>query len=337
MYKIILLLLVSVSCLQSMAQCQILTEREYQSAKYRLMGNSRTINSFQGAMDLARMYCLSSTQSKELAGFLANDRDKFDFLKSAFPNVVDKENFADVMDVFRLFSSAIKLYHYTLGSSQSLTPHPNHRQILPSSNPNCHEPMDNFQFIAIKRTVDAAQNDRAKASAILSANRQCLMTNQIVDMTSSIRDENIRLDVLKRMLPLVYDPQNYASAGSILSLNLRNIFLGFLQNPNAPTLPNSNMVEMTEVDFNQFLSTVRNQSFDKDREEYIKTYMKNAYMTTRQIKQAIKLLSFDSSKLDLAKFLFDKCVDKQNYFTVAEELQFSSSKSELNDYVKSRL
>ena len=65
--------------------------------------------------------------------------------------------------------------------------------------------------------------------------------------------------------------------------------------------------------------------------------MKNAFMTTAQIKQVIKLLTYDSSRLEIAKFLFNRCIDKENYFEIANELQFSSSKTELNDYVKSRL
>ena len=44
-----------------------------------------------------------------------------------------------------------------------------------------------------------------------------------------------------------------------------------------------------------------------------------------------------SSRLEIAKFLFNRCIDKENYFEIANELQFSSSKTELNDYVKSRL
>jgi hypothetical protein len=94
---------------------------------------------------------------------------------------------------------------------------------------------------------------------------------------------------------------------------------------------------MTEIDFNNFLNTIRKQSFEKDKDQQIRTYMKNVFLTTSQITQVIKLLTYDSSRLDIAKFLFNRCVDKQNYSEIANELQFSSSKTELNDYVKSRL
>jgi len=311
-----------------------MTERDFQSAKQRMQMNSRNLNTFQSAMDIGRMYCLSSSQARDISNFLANDRDKYDFLKSAFPNIIDKENFTDVMDAFRLMSTAFKLYHTTLGTafSQNNTPIPSSSQ-----NPNCQRAMDMSSFQNLSRQISSLQDDRTKASAILNiAPNQCMMTNQIAQLTNFIRDENIKVDVLKRLTPYVFDIENYAQVASSLSSNNRQIFLSFLQNPNGTSnnIPNS---AVTEVEFGNFLSALKFQSFEKDKENYIKTYMKNAYLSTNQIKTVINLLSYDSSKLEIAKLLFDNCVDKQNYFKVAETLQFSSSKTDLNDYVKSKM
>jgi hypothetical protein len=310
----------------SLAQCQTMNERDFQMAKQRMSMNSRNINTYQAAMDLGRMYCLSSAQARDIANFLANDRDKLDFLKSSFPTIADKENFTDVMDVFRLMSMAFKLYHTTLGSINSGSPIP-----AGSQNPNCQRPLDMTSFQALLRKLTTAPDDRSRASQLLNTT-QCMMTAQIIQLTSSIQDENIKVDVLKRLMPLVYDIENYNQAANSLSSNNRNLFLAFLQNPNqSPT----NAV--SEVDYNNFLTAIKNQSFEKDKESYIKTYMKNAYLTTAQIKTIVALLTYDSSKLDIAKFFFTNCVDKQNYFNVAEIMQFSSSKNDLKDYVKGKM
>jgi hypothetical protein len=311
-----------------------MSERDFQTVKYRLGNNRGNINTFQSAMDLNRNYCLTSNQAREIANFLANDRDKLDFLQSSFANVSDKENFTDVMDVFRLFSSAIRLYHQTLGT-RSITPI---NQPI-SSNPNCPRAMHSNAFNNLLGQISTLNDDRQKASQILNAASQCMTTNQIIQVVSTIRDENIKLDILKRMYSMVFDGENYSQAANSLSPANRTLFLAFLQNPNQPiTNPNipNTPTALAEIDFNNFLASIRKQSFEKDKDQLIKTYMQNAFMTTTQIRQVIKLLNFDNTKLDLAKFLFDKCIDKQNYFNVADELQFSSSKSELNDYVKSR-
>lgn len=314
------------------AQCQFMSERDFESAKYRLSSNRGNINTFQAAMDLSRAYCLSSAQAREVASYLANDRDKFDFLKSCFQDITDKENFTDVMDAFRLFSSALKLYHQTLGMSS-------YPPTLPpvSTNLNCARAMPLNVHNTLRNQVNMLSDDRQKASTILNATNQCMTTQQIIALISTIRDENIRLDVLKRLQPMVFDIENYPQAANTLSVNYRNQFLTFLQNPSQSMTPDPNpqSTEMAEIDFNSFLQALKKQSFEKDKDNFVKTYMKNAYLSTQQINQVLKHLSFDATKLDLAKFLFDRCVDKQNYFKVANELQFSSSKTELNDFIKS--
>lgn len=311
------------------SQCQTLNERDFQSAKQRLQANSRTVNVYQAAVDLGRMYCLTSTQAREIATGLNSERDKFDFLKSSFPNIADKENFTDVMDAFRSFSIAFKLYHHTIGASSVQLPPNNPLPV--SQNPNCQRAMDQNTFQALMRQTIAATNDRNRAGQILNSN-QCMMTAQIIQLTQPIRDENIKIDVLKRLIPFVFDIENYRQAANMLSTNNRTIFLAFLQNPNQPQQD-----AVTEIDFGNFISAIKKQSFEGDKENYIKTYMKNAYLTTNQIKTIINLMTYDSSKLDIAKFLYTNCVDKQNYFNVAETMQFSSSKNDLNDFVKGKM
>lgn len=320
------------------AQCQFMTERDFEAAKYRMSANRGNINAFQTAMDLSRRYCLTSTQARELANYLANDRDKFDFLKSSYINISDKENFADVMDVFRLFSSAIRLYHFTMAAPNAAPPIPT------PTTPNCNRAMDPQSFSYLRNTVMSAQEDRQKASQILNAANNCLNTQQVNQLVTLIRDENIQFDILKRLYPVVFDPQNYHQAALYLPINVRSQFVAFLENQNGSPNPTSvtlagsaTPIAVSELDFNQFLASIKKLSFEKDKDNYIKTYMKNAYMNTAQIRQVLKLLTFDATKLDVAKFLFDRCIDKQNYFSVADDLQFSSSKEDLNQYVKSRM
>lgn len=324
-FTILILASIQINCF---AQCQPLQEREFQNIKQRIQYNSRNINSFQTAVDLSRTYCLSSTQAREVANLLTSERDKFDFLKSSFPNIRDKENFTDVMDVFRSFSVAFKLYHHTMGSPLTTLPISNPPI---SQNPNCRSTIDINSYQGLSRQVFSTTDDRNKASLILS-NTQCMMTAQVIPLTNTIRDENIKLDVLKRILPMVFDIEAYGQAANSLSSNNRNIFLKFLQNPTQ-----IQHEAVSEVDFENLLTAIKNQSFEGDKDNYIKTYMKNAYLTTTQIKTIINLMTYDSSKLDIAKFLFTNCVDKQNYFHVAEAMQFSSSKNDLNNFVKGKI
>ena len=58
--------------------------------------------------------------------------------------------------------------------------------------------------------------------------------------------------------------------------------------------------------------------------------------TTRQIKELVKLMTFEGDKLDLAKYAYDYCVDTNNYFLVNDVFDFDSSKTELSNYVQGK-
>ncbi len=92
MLRILTLLILIISYQWVDAQCQFMSERDFQAARCRLTANSRNINTFQTVMNMSRIYCLSSIQAIELADFLANDRDKFDFLKASYVNISDITN-----------------------------------------------------------------------------------------------------------------------------------------------------------------------------------------------------------------------------------------------------
>lgn len=315
------------------SQCSPLSERDYQTAKRRVVMTQGGHNAYQSALDIARIHCLSSNQAKDLASYLANDRDKFDFLKQAFPNIIDKENFTDVLDVFRNFSNAFRLYHITLGSAPNNPPH-----TPPSTNPNCNQPMTIRDFQSMMSRLQSTADDRGKATYILNqVPNYCLSIQQVSQAVTTLRDENIRLDILKRLAPYIVEPTGYERLGDMLSSAAKADFLRFLQNPN---LQNNNQpigCQMTDIEFDNFLKSVESQSFDKDKVNHISTNMRSRCLTASQIKKLVKTSSFDASRLEIAKTLFETCVDKQNYYTVVDEMSFSSSKNDLNDFIKSRM
>ncbi len=328
MKKLILLSLFFLNITFLLSQCRPFSETEFQSAKRRISLTGSGMNSFQTAMDIARMTCLTSNQARELATYLANDRDRIDFLKLAYTNILDKENFTDVMDAFRTLSSAFRLYHLTLGANEQTAP--------PAiSNPNCTRSMDVTSFQNLSRQVSTATDDRTKAAIILNQIPSfCMSIQQISQMVSLIRDENIKFDILKRLAPFVIEPIGYERAGDILTPRLRQEFLNFLANP---TSSNSMIgCELSDTELTQFVKSVENQSFDKDKVLHIKTHLVKRCLKSSQIITIVKLISFDESRLDIAKSLYENCIDKQNYFTINDALSFSTSRNQLNDFIKSK-
>lgn len=316
------------------AQCRPMTEQEFAIARRRLSMNQGGLNTYQSALDIARVNCLTSNQAKDLAAYLMTDRDKIDFLKLSYQNLVDRENFTDAMDVFRLMSSAMRLYHQTMGAGGQPT-----NPSFPT-NGQCMAPMNNMNFQSLMSRMQSSQNDRANAAQILNlAQSDCYSVQQLRAIAPYLRDENIRLDVLKRVYASVYDIQNYPSLSNLFSASLSRQFITFCQNPQGqPTNSNNNWTscDMNEADFNTFVQSVETLSFDKDQVSHIKTHLSARCLTPSQIKRLMGLIKFDESKLEIAKAMYTNCTDKPNYYQVSETFTFDSSKSALNEFIRTR-
>lgn len=93
------------------------------------------------------------------------------------------------------------------------------------------------------------------------------------------------------------------------------------------------IVPMNPANFQVVLTTLDDESFEDDKLALAKQIATTNYLTSNQIAAMLKEFSFESSKLDFAKFAYLSCVDPENYFLMNRELTFSSSKEELNDFI----
>lgn len=110
-------------------------------------------------------------------------------------------------------------------------------------------------------------------------------------------------------------------------------------NPNQWNNPNrwNNMpVGMDANTFNQFKETVNRQSFDSNKANLIKNQARTANFTSAQVAELLGMLSFDSHKLDVAKFCYDFVIDRQNYFVTFNQFQFDGSVRELTNFIATR-
>ena len=88
--------------------------------------------------------------------------------------------------------------------------------------------------------------------------------------------------------------------------------------------------------FNQFLSSLRSESFDSNRLQNAKVYASQMNLSANQIKDIAATFTFDSNRLDWAKAAYNSCYDKVNYFLLKETFTFSSSYSDLQSYISTQ-
>lgn len=75
---------------------------------------------------------------------------------------------------------------------------------------------------------------------------------------------------------------------------------------------------------------------DTNKLKALKDGLAEQTVSTAQVNAMMGWLNFEASRVDLAKWAYDKTVDKQNYPQLEGQFSFHSSKNELDDYINSK-
>lgn len=125
----------------------------------------------------------------------------------------------------------------------------------------------------------------------------------------------------------------YTSTTSSTSMNNGTSNSNSVQNTNSGANSNytcAGAIAMSASSFSAAKQTISKQTFEETKLTTAKQIMKSNCLRAQQIKELMLLFTFEESKLEIAKFGHDKCVDTNNYFIVNSAFQFESSVEELN-------
>jgi hypothetical protein len=98
----------------------------------------------------------------------------------------------------------------------------------------------------------------------------------------------------------------------------------------------ANSLAMSSSNFTSALSTLNSQSFEESKLSTAKQIAGANCLSAVQISDICKLFNFEDSKLDFAKFAYNRCTEPGNYFIVNNVFNFSGSVDDLNEYIQSR-
>lgn len=343
--------------------CQIPVSSVVFQQKYNqlttIRGDQRKLNM---ATEFVNHNCLLSYQVKQIAEIFHDDYTRLSFTQVAYKHVVDKDNFYDVYDAFSYFSVVMRLHDYVLYSENpqygSQRGHHNRHDYYEFPDYNypkygdyqddtrCDNPVSDEVFYMLLRTVIGHKTDEMRVViAIQIAENNCLTVEQIMKMGSYIQDEKARLRYLKDVYDYSYDSRNYTYSKQLLSDdNYRREFDGYMQSynrghsqpvqVNRPAREERTRCFVSDAEMNEILSSIENQNFNNTQLLTAKQVVEaKRCFTTNQIKAIVEIFSFESSKLDMAKFCYSYCTDKDNYYKINDALTFNSSKESLNDYI----
>lgn len=96
----------------------------------------------------------------------------------------------------------------------------------------------------------------------------------------------------------------------------------------------SMIFEMSPEDYEDAYQQISNETFDSSKLALAKQVVSSNPMNANQILGICKLFSFESNKLEFAKFAYTYCTDTNRYYLLNEAFSYNSSKRELDEFIK---
>ncbi len=91
---------------------------------------------------------------------------------------------------------------------------------------------------------------------------------------------------------------------------------------------------MTQSNFENAKKSIASKNFDESRITIAKQIIGNNCLLCSQIKDIMSLMSFEASKLEIAKYAWHHTLDKGNFYTLNDAFTFEASIEELDNYTK---
>lgn len=91
---------------------------------------------------------------------------------------------------------------------------------------------------------------------------------------------------------------------------------------------------MGDREFNDLKNSIEKVSFESSKKELIEMTAVSNEFSSRQVRELLQMLGFESTKLELAKSLYSHTCDKNNYFTIADVFSFESSYLDLKKFIE---
>lgn len=93
---------------------------------------------------------------------------------------------------------------------------------------------------------------------------------------------------------------------------------------------------MNDSEFGSMKGSIESKTFEESKMTMAKQMLKDRCLKVSQVKGIMGLFTFEDSKLDFAKYAYDRTYDIGNYYQVNDLFTFEASIDELNQYLESK-
>jgi hypothetical protein len=114
------------------------------------------------------------------------------------------------------------------------------------------------------------------------------------------------------------------------SMSNENVATTSVPRPVSPKV----ICSVSEKEFESIKKSISSKSFEDSKLTLAKQICDSKCLKSTQVRDIMKLFSFEATKLEFAKYAYNKVLDKENYYVVNDAFQFESSIEELNESIK---
>lgn len=314
------------------------------------------------ACELVRRNSILTIQAKKMAGLFANDYFRLDFMQCAFGSIYDQENIYDLYDAFSTFSYVMRFHDFVEAQTERPRRQGKYRDAYgrdysfpeynyPSyDNYNdyslCDRPINEEEFDEVVIQILSLRDDDSRIQAVSRiAESNCLTVSQIMKLGSIIEKEQKRLEYLKRIYDHTYDVNNFSYGNQLFRektyITEFDNYVKDRSNRNSRDYNRDrrqdNHCRVSDTEMSEIVASIKRQSFDNTKLETAKQVVRaKQCFSVYQIKQLLELFSFENNRLDLAKFCYNYCTDRSDYYKLNSSFTYSGSVDELNKYIQAQ-
>lgn len=194
----------------------------------------------------------------------------------------------------------------------------------------------------LERLPNPAEQAR-EADALLRD--RWLSSQQVKAVARTISQEDVRLSFALSAYPRTVDPENFYEVYDTFT-NFSKVFRLHDQiqrqhrqpyPPYAPPPVPVALQPITDEAFADLLKSLRAEVMDDNRKSLARQMLSGRpRFLSRQIRDLVKLFTFDDGRLEIAKYAYDSVLDPENYYLVNQAFTFNDRKESLARYIESR-
>lgn len=172
-----------------------------------------------------------------------------------------------------------------------------------------------------------------------------LSSQQVKTVAKTIAQEDARLNFVLNAYPRTVDPEHFYEVYDAFT-NFSKVFRLHDQiqrqdrqgrfpgsPPPAPAVPQP----ITEEAFADLLKALRGEVMEDAKKSLARQMLAGRpRFLSRQVRELVKVFTFDDGRLEIAKYAYDAVLDPENYYLVNQAFTFSDRKESLAHYIESR-